>query len=277
MTYLLRRKSWWWDNIYSGVGGCRLLSSGCDTCWAAQDAPLQMAAGNPLYAGTTDLLPDGRRVFNGKLTHLPRNHRYWLRPLYLNRHARAKLGPWRPLLIWGCATCELFLPGRPPWVVDRTFGVLAASDHIGVILTKLPKRLARYVSAQSSIDQERWRRKFWLGISVETQTDFDQRWPHMRRLAEQGWFTFLSIAPMLEPIHLPDDALRLLDWVIVSGEEGPHKFVRDLEPRWVRAVRDQCRATKRNRNIPLFVKQLSHDRPIPPGLDISEFPDWNEE
>jgi protein gp37 len=148
--------------------------------------------------------------------------------------------------------------------------MLAASDHLGIILTKLPKRLARYLNAQTAMDQERWRRKFWLGFSAETQEDFDKRWPHMRGLAEQGWFVFVSLAPMLEPIHLPDDALRLLRWVIVSGEEGPHKFVRELKPKWVRPVREQCRAW----NIPFFVKQMSHDQPIPPGLDIFEFPEW---
>jgi len=273
MAYLLGWISWWWDVTYNPIGGCSPLTSGCENCFAAQDAPLQMAAENPLYAGTTDVLPDGRREFNGKLTHRPRNDPYWFYPLRLKRRARSKLGAGKPLLIFVCATCELFLPGRPSWVIDRTFGMIAASDHIGLILTRLPKRLARYLNKQSTIDQERWHKKFWLGFSAETQADFDQRWPHMRRLAEQGWFVFVSLAPQLELIVLPDDALRLLKWVIVSGEEGEHKFVRNLEDKWVRAVREQCRAW----NIPLFVKQMSHDKPIPPGLDISEFPDWSEE
>jgi len=269
MAYLLGRVSWWWDDIYDPFGGCGPLTSGCDNCWAAQDAPLQMAAGNPLYAGTTDLKEDGRRVFNRTLTHRPRNHPYWLRPLYLKRRAQSKLGSGMPLLIWAGATSEMFFPGRPKWVIDRTFGMLAASDHIGLILTKLPKRLAKYINALSARDQERWRKKFWLGFSAETQEDFDKRWPHMRRLAEQGWFVFVSFAPMLGPICPPDDFWRLVKWVIVSGEEGPHAVLRDImKPAWARAIRDKCREW----NIPFFMKQMSHDQPIPPGLDIQEFP-----
>jgi protein gp37 len=272
VAYLQGRVGWWLDDTWNPIGGCRQLTSGCDTCWAATDAPLQVAAGNPLYMGTTDLI-DGRQVFNGNLRHKAKNDPYWLRPLRLKRSTYAKLGPGKPLLIWACATAELFLPGRPPWVIDRTFGMLAASDHIGIILTKLPKRLRRYVNAQTALTQARWRKKFWLGFSAETQADFDRRWPPMRDLAQRGWFVFVSIAPMIEAIRLPDDCLALIKWVIVSGEEGPHALLRNLEPRCARAVRDQCR---RAANIPFFMKQMSHDHPIPPGLDIREFPDWSE-
>jgi protein gp37 len=262
VPYLQSRVGWWWTLTYNSTGGCKPLTSGCANCWAAQDAPLQIAAGNPLYAGTTDLI-DGRRVFNGKLTHWPRKHPLWTQPLRLKRSASGK-----PLLIWACATSELFLPGRPKWVVDRTFGMLAASDHIGLILTKLPKRLAAYVLAQPARVQARWKKKFWLGFSAETQGDFDKRWPHMRRLAQQGWFVFVSLAPLIGPIRLPDDFLKLGKWVIVSGEEGPHARLRDMDPQWVRAIRNQCAG-----RIPFFFKQMSHDRPIPPGLNKQEFPE----
>jgi protein gp37 len=148
--------------------------------------------------------------------------------------------------------------------------MLAASDHVGIILTKLPKRLAAYVNAQPARVQQRWREKFWLGFSAETQPDFDMRWPHLRLLAQQGYFIFVSLAPLIGPIRLPDDFLKLAKWVIVSGEEGPHALLRDMDPNWARAIRDQCRGA----NIPFFMKQMSHDRPIPPGLDIKELPEW---
>jgi protein gp37 len=208
----------------------------------------------------------GRRVFNGTLTHLPREHPLWTLLLRLKRSPKSKLGG--PLLIWACATAELFLPDRPQWVINRIFGMLAASDHIALILTKLPKRLAAYVNAQPLMIQQRWREKFWLGFSAETQADFDRRWPHMRRLAAQGWFVFVSLAPLIGPVRLPDDFLKLAKWVIVSGEEGPHAFLRDMDPAWARAIRDQCREA----GIPFFFKQMSHDRPTPPGPDYEEFP-----
>jgi protein gp37 len=263
MPYLQSRAGWWWTLTWNPTGGCQPLTSGCNNCWAAQDAPLQIAAGNPLYVGTTTISKDGRRVFNGTLTHWPRNHPLWRLPQHLKRPASGK-----PLPIWACATSELFLPGRPKWVLDRTFGRLAASDHIPLILTKLPKQLAAYVNAQPARVQERWKKKFWLGFSAETQGDFNKRWPHMRALAQQGWSVFVSLAPLIGPVHLPDDFLKLAKWVIVSGEEGPHAFLRNMNPRWARAVRDQCAG-----RIPFFLKQMSHDMPIPPGLDIKEFPE----
>jgi protein gp37 len=81
---------------------------------------------------------------------------------------------------------------------------------------------------------------------------------------------FVSIAPMLGPVKLPTDFLALRDrsWVIVAGEQGPHRLCRDMNPDWARAIREQCVAA----GIPLFVKQMSRKEPIPPDLLIREFP-----
>ena len=88
----------------------------------------------------------------------------------------------------------------------------------------------------------------------------------MRALAAAGWFVFVSIAPMLGPVTLPPDFLALgqRGWVICSGEQGLHKFCRDLDPRWARALRDQCRES----GVPFFMKQMARREanPIPPDL-----------
>src|SRR5262249_16290915 len=164
------------------------------------------------------------------------------------------LGPGRPSLLWVADMSELFLPGRPPEVLDRTISRLAWPDHIiGLILTKLPERMAAYFNAQPASVQQRWRKKLWLGFSAGNQFCFDKRWPHMRRLAEQGWFVFVSIAPMIAPVTLPDDFLRLARWVICSGEQGPREHVRYMSPSWARDVRDQCVAA----GVPFFMRQMS--------------------
>jgi protein gp37 len=127
--------------------------------------------------------------------------------------------------------------------------------------------MAAYFNSQPTIIQQRWRRKLLLGFSAENQDWFDLRWPPMRELAQQGWFIFVSIAPMLGPVRLPDDLLALGKrcWVICSGEEG--KYARPMNPDWARAVRDQCAA-----GVPFFMKQMSGKRPIPPDLLIWQFP-----
>jgi protein gp37 len=71
-------------------------------------------------------------------------------------------------------------------------------------------------------------------------------------------------------VTLPSDFLALgkRTWVIVAGEQGPHKACRDMDPDWARALRNQCRAS----GIPFFMKQMARKEPIPPGLLVRQFP-----
>jgi protein gp37 len=168
---------------------------------------------------------------------------------------------------------ELFLPGRPQWALDRTIGTLVISDHIGLILTKCPDRLAAYINAQPAFVQERWRLKLWLGFSAENQFWFDKRWPHMREFAQRGWLVFVSLAPMIGPVTLPDDFLSLGKWVICSGEQGPLTHVRPMKASSARAVRDQC--LDASVPIPFFMKQVAGKKPIKPDLLMfRQFPHW---
>ena len=206
----------------------------------------------PLYRDTTKF-KGGRHLFNGTLREPPpEQHREWTFPLRWKGAAHPLLGPRMPSLIFVGDMAEIFLPERSKAVIDRTLGTLASSDHIGLVLTKQPEQMVAYLTGQPTIIQQRWQRKFWLGFSAETQACFDLRWPVMRVLAEQGWTTFVSIAPMLGPVRLPDDFLKLGRWVIVSGEQGPYRYCRPMDVRWARALRDQCGAA----GIPFFMKQL---------------------
>ena len=258
----------YWDETWNPMGGCRPLSAGCVNCYAARDVgTLQASLGVPLYRDTTKF-KGGRHLFNGSLRELPPDHPAWTFPLRWAGAAKPLLGPGMPSLIFVGDMAEIFLPERSKVVIDRTLGTLASSDHIGLVLTKQPERMVAYVTGQPTITQQRWKRKFWLGFSAETQTCFDLRWPMMRALAEQGWTTFVSIAPMIKPVLLPDDFLALGRWVIVSGEQGPYHHCRLMDARWARALRDQCAAA----GIPFFMKQMGRKRPIPPDLLIRQFP-----
>jgi protein gp37 len=177
-----------------------------------------------------------------------------------------------PSLLWVADMSELLLPERPKWALDRTIGTLVISDHIGLILTKCPDQLAAYINAQPAFVQERWRLKLWLGFSAERQQEFDQRWPVMRDFAERGWLVFVSIAPMIEPVTLPDDFLSLGKWVICSGEQAPRAHVRPMKASWARRVRDQC-INDATVPIPFFMKQVAGKKPVKPDLLIfRQFP-----
>src|SRR3954454_9118292 len=127
---------------------------------------------------------------------------------------------------------DLFHERRPKWVIDRTLGTIAASRHIGMLLTKRANNMAQYFAdaALSSGAISRWQAHLWIGFSAERQKELDLRWPPLRNLAARGWTVFISIAPMLAPVTLPPDFLALgsRGWVIVSGEQGPHHRCRNM-------------------------------------------------
>ena len=247
----------------------------CYNCYAAkQAATIHQRAGAKrevrlLYAGITELI-DGRPVFNGRTTQLPPGHPGWTLPLVYPGAYRPVLGPGKPSLIFVGDMSDVFFR-QPTWVINKVVGTIAASPHIGLLLTRRPGRMRAYFTApRTPLTLRRQQECLWLGFSAGFQQAFDARWPHLRTLAERGWLVFVSIAPMREPVRLPPDLLALGDraWVIVAGEQGAHKDCRDMDLDWARAIRDQCA----NAGVAFFFKQLSRKAPIPFDLMIREFP-----
>jgi protein gp37 len=264
----------WWDPpTWNPCGGCSHAddSPGCGLCYAQQEAgtktwPYAGSAG--VHDGVTDK-KGKRRVFNGKLTVAPPNHPIWDYPLRWRGAKHPKLGDGQPSLIFVGDMSDVFHERRPDEIIDRVCGTIAISDHIGLLLTKRTRRMMEYFMAQSPHRVQLCQPKLWLGFSAENQECFERRWPDMRRLAESGWFIFVSIAPLIGPVILPPDFRALGDrtWVIVAGEQGPHAMCRDMNPDWARALRDRCKG-----NIPFFMKQMSAGKPIPRDLRIRQFP-----
>jgi protein gp37 len=211
----------WWDATINLVGGCTHVSTGCRHCYAALLSGTQQS-NIELYAETTDW-KRGRPVFNGKLTVLPPNHPTWR---WLSRWKGAEhplLGPGQPSLIFVSDMSDLFHEQRPITHINRVVSAIAwcPHRHIGQLLTKRPHVMAKYFLAPDRDQRASWRERFWLGFSAERQKEFDERWTHIRKLAEAGWIVFVSVAPMLGPVVLPPDFLahRGRVWVIASGEE----------------------------------------------------------
>jgi len=59
----------------------------------------------------------------------------------------------------------------------------------------------------------------WLGTSIETQEAFEARAYHLQELKQQGWKTFYSCEPLLEPLSLNLDMMPV-DLVITGYESG---------------------------------------------------------
>jgi protein gp37 len=216
---------WWWDATWNPVGGCLAISPGCTNCYAAQVAgtktwPYANSAG--VHNGVT-VVKAKRRIFNGKVSAAPEFHKSWTWPLTWPGAKHPKLGPGAPSLIFVGDMADLFYK-RPTETIDRVCATIARSAHIGLVLTKRTTRMAEYFAAQSPRTVRLWQLKLLLGFSAERQQEFDERWADMRGLAEAGLFVFVSIAPMIGPVRLPDDFLALgsRTWCIVAGEQGPH-------------------------------------------------------
>jgi protein gp37 len=267
-----RGADWWWDHTWNPVGGCEPVSPGCTNCYAAQIAgtktwPYANSAG--VHEGVT-FRKGRRRIFNGKATVAPFGHRTWMWPLEWPGASHPKLGTGKPSLVFVVDMGDLLFENQLDANIDRTVATIAASEHIGLLCTKRTARLAEYFSSRSPLIIRRWQRNIWLGFSAERQQEFDSRWVDVRPLANASWMTFVSLAPMLGPVTLPADFLALgqRTWVIVAGEQGKHADCRDMDPKWARAVRDQCGKA----SIPFFLKQMSRGAPIPPDLQLRQFP-----
>jgi protein gp37 len=177
------------------------------------------------------------------------------------------LGKGKPSLIWLNSMADIFVPrrgqlGRRREVIGRIFETVTLSRHIGLVLTKYPAQMVAYFSQRPAW----WRKKIWLGFSAGDQRWWDVRWKIMRPLAEQGWFVFTSIQPMLGPVTLPPDFLELGKWVICGGEQAPGN--RYMDPNWARGLRGQCKAAR----LPFFCKQMTRGW-RPPGLHYQDVPE----
>ena len=263
---------WWWDATWNPVGGCLAVSPGCTNCYAAQVAGTKTwpyARSARVHDGVT-VTKGRRRIFNGKLTAAPDGHHLWTWPLRWPGAKHPKLGPGKPSLIFVGDMSDVFHEGRPNEIIGRVCATIALAEHIGLLVTKRTELMAKFFTAQSPRTVRLWQPKLLLGFSAERQREFDERWSDMCALVEAGWIVLVSIAPMLGPVRLPDDFLAFgqRTWVVVAGEQGPHKFCRDMHPNWARAVRDQCRKA----GIPFFMKQMAKGAPIPPDLQIRQFP-----
>ena len=197
------------------------------------------------------------------------HYKLWDWPLHWPGAEHPKLGTGRASLIWIADMSDLFHEDRPKEIIGRALGTVVISRHLGLVLTKRTARIAEFFAAQSPHTKRLWQPKLLLGFSAENQEWFDRRWADMRHLAEAGWFVFVSIAPIIGPVTLPANFLAQRTWVIVSGEQKiPRTRCRDTDPDWARAVRDQCKEA----GIPFFMKQMAKGAPIPPDLQIRQFP-----
>ena len=152
-------------------------------------------------------------------------------------------------MVFVCSMGDLFHPDVPDWALRSIFHVIVRAQpggHIFQILTKRAWRMQRWMSKNYPKPLS----NVWLGVSAEDQDYYDGRVSLL--LCTPATVRFVSLEPLLGPIHLPpwlSGSEFKLDWVIAGGESGPG--ARPPDPDWFRSIRDQCVAAK----VPFFFKQ----------------------
>lgn len=204
----------WTESTWNPVTGCTKVSQGCKHCYAERLALRLQRMGVERYR-------NGFKVtLHEDLLDLPRR--------------------WRePRIIFVNSMSDLFHEEVPFWFIERVFATMQDCDHhIFQVLTKRSARLRELAP------QLPWTSNIWAGVSVENPQVFFRIHDLLQTPAR---VKFLSCEPLLAP--LPNLPLQGIDWVIVGGESGPN--ARPMQPKWVRDIRDQCRAA----GVAFFFKQ----------------------
>ncbi len=235
----------WTDYTWNPLRGCTRVSEGCRNCYAERTTGRGLQPGQPFH-GFALPTADGPR---------------WTGKVKLMRHLLSQPASWRePRTIFVNSMSDTWHESLPIHEVDQIYAaMLQAPRHVYLVLTKRAHRLKEITTLKSSehFVHLEWR-SIWHGVSVENQQAADERIPLL--LDTPCAHRFLSLEPLLGPVHLKSEWLvgldrPRIDWVIVGGESGPD--ARPMHPDWVRNIRLACKAT----GVKFHFKQWGEWRP----------------
>lgn len=224
----------WTDHTFNPWIGCTVISAGCTNCYAkVRDNRF----GGDHWGPRAD-----RRLVKD-----------WSKPPRWNR-AAAAMGVRQRVF---CASMADIFDDHPSILPEwrlRLWDLIEATPHLDwQLLTKRPSSILPLIPRH-------WRdylpRNVWIGCSVINQAEADHNVPILLQVPAAIYF--LSLEPLLGPLHVPEPFLKLehRGWIIVGGESG--SGARYLLPEWVRGPRDQCAAA----GVPFLFKQWGEWAPI---------------
>jgi len=250
----------WAETVWNPVVGCSKVSQGCKNCYAEVMAKRLKAMGRPEYQ---DVIGDNGR-WTGKVT-------------LIHKRLTAPYTWSKPQLVFVNSMSDLFHDSVPDEYIYAVLNVARnLPQHTFMILTKRPKRMAKFVNSYGPYDLVTLAgaKNIWLGVCVEDQDTADQRIPLL--LQTPASVRFVSYEPAIGPVDFQgwdgkyqrnyldpgfsgDRSKRgPLDWIIMGGESGPG--ARPMHPDWARSVRDQCQKA----GVKLFFKQWGEWLPVCP-------------
>jgi len=237
----------WTTHTFNPWWGCTKVSPGCDNCYAET---LDARWGDPHWGKGVP-----RRVFGDK---------HWAEPLKWNKDAQSAGVKAK---VFCASMADVMDDEAPVGQRERLWELIDATPNlIWQLLTKRPQRYAKYLPLFTCPEN------IWLGTSAEDQTNYNLRWPFLRRAADsRGLVTFISYEPALGPLEMRQCEGRP-NWLICGGESGNGR--RAMEQQWAENIRFECE----NDGVSFWMKQFSARTPdegaklIPAHLLIRQFP-----
>lgn len=220
------------------------LMSGCDGCelWVPVQGTKRCYAGNltATYGGRKGwpVSFDQPTIFAERMQMLAK----WKDLTGLDRPDKPWLNGY-PRVVFLNDMGDTFTPSLPDnWLADY-MPTLASLPHIFILLTKQPRRAARFFGDYGAIPSN-----LWLLTSITSRRNEGRAWDLLVLRDRFPRATIgVSLAPLWEPVILP---WKDLDWVITEGESGPTTAI-PSHPDWFRSARDNCAAA----GVPYFHKQ----------------------
>jgi protein gp37 len=137
-------------------------------------------------------------------------------------------------IFWG-STMELFGPWvEPEWMRLILEAVKRYPQHTHIFLTKQPQNLPKVFPPNC-----------WVGVSATNAKMADDAGYYLQQV--DASVKFLSIEPLLEPMHL---FFNNLDWLII-GQQTPISVKTTPKVSW---IQDILTAASNAGNIPVFMK-----------------------
>jgi protein gp37 len=230
------------DYVINPVIGCTPASEGCLNCYAKENVNRWGRDFSVVRLYPEKLEMMSRIRFDSKL----------------NRR-----GPGSRPLVGVCFLSDLFHSDVPSPFIGEALGRMGDRPDVDwILLTKRSERI-KQVQEYTSYPN------IFMGVTAETQARADQRIP----ILLQSWEgpKWVSVEPMLEPVHLLDGLYseNHLDWVVCGAESGVNG--RKFEQWWAERLYLQCKET----GIPFFGKQDSDRYPGKPlYIDDQVIHEW---
>jgi len=233
----------WCDHTFNPWWGCTRVSKGCEHCYAER-------LDRRFYAQSPHWGTQERRTWDPRTAV---GSRHWHEPVRWNARARKEGTIAR---VFCGSMCDVF-EDNPQVTTSRDllWDIVEGTMSLEwLLLTKRIENAMRMLPVGL--------RNVRVGVTVVNQGEADEKIPVLLSL---GTATFVSYEPALGPVHMRDEWLGSLGWVIMGAESGPGG--REMDEDWVRSMRDQCVA----HGVPFLYKQ----RVV--GGKVEELPVLDEE